>query len=199
MNEQIFWFTTRSAGILTWITAMVAIILGLLLASKILGRRPGYPWLLDLHRFVGGLSVGFLALHILTLWADDFVDFGWAELLVPGQSETQNLAVSFGVIAAWILAAIQVSSLLKRFLAKRVWRGLHLGSYLVAVFGSVHGWLAGSDVQNPIVLALGVGVWTVVVFLTVLRVVAAKERVRRPLPTSVPVVVPVMTREHHAN
>lgn len=167
---QVFWFATRGAGIMTWATAMVSIVLGLLLASKVLGRKPGFPWLLDLHRFVSGLSVVFLGIHMATLWADSYVHFGWAELLIPFMSETQNGAVAWGVIAAWILAAVQASSLLKRFLPKRIWHGMHLGAYVVAVFGTIHGWQAGSDVNNRFVLLVVAASWALIITLTLVRV-----------------------------
>lgn len=170
MSDQFFWFATRSAGLLTLGTSLGSVILGLLLASRALGRKPGYPWLLDLHRFLSALSVVFLSLHMFTLWADDYVDFGPRELLIPGESSTQTAATSWGVVAAWLLFAVQASSLLKRFLPQRIWRGIHLGAYVVAGTGSVHAWQAGSDVTNPVVLALGAAMWLAVLLLTVIRV-----------------------------
>lgn len=170
MSGQFFWFATRSAGLLTLGTALGSVILGLLLASRVLGRKPGYPWLLDLHRFLSALSVVFLGLHMFTLWADDYVDFGPRELLIPGQSSTQTTATSWGIVAAWLLVAVQATSLLKRFMPQRIWRGVHLGAYVVAGTGSVHAWQAGSDVTNPIVLAIGASMWLLVLLLTVMRV-----------------------------
>ncbi len=155
---------------MTWATAMGSILLGLLLASKVLGRKPGFPWLLDLHRFISGLSVVFLGLHMATLWADRYVHFGWVELLVPFMSETQTGAVAWGIAAAWILAAVQVSSLLKRFLPRRVWHGMHLGAYVVAVSGTIHGWQAGSDVNNRFVLAIVAVSWGLIIALSIVRV-----------------------------
>lgn len=183
MSDQIFWFTTRSAGIMTWATAMASIAIGLLLASRVMGRKPGYPWLLDLHRFVSGLTLVFMVLHMATLWADDFVDFGPVELLVPGKSATQTDAVSWGVGAAWVLVVIQISSLLKDRLPKRVWRSIHLGAYLVAVMGTIHGWQAGSDVRNPVAVSVGVACWCMIGALTLTRVMSFRSRLtRRGLP-----------------
>ena len=168
MPDQFYWYTTRSAGILAWVLAMGSIVLGLLLASRVMGKKPGFPWLLDLHRFVSGLSVFFLGLHMVTLWADDFTHFAWAELFIPGRSETQTTAVTWGVIAAWVLALVQLSSLVKAWLPKRLWHGMHLGSYVVAVTGTVHAVMAGSDIERPLVLLLGVfWIGTVTVLSTI--------------------------------
>lgn len=179
MSEQIWWYATRAAGLMTWATAMTSIVLGLLMSFsnrpvRVRGaaplRLPSKPWLLDVHRFLGGLSLVFLALHMITLWADSFVHFAWAELLVPGASEWRPVAVAWGVVAAWLLVAVEASSMLKQSLPPKLWHRLHLGSYLVAGFGTAHGLTAGSDAGRPVVVAVGGLLLLLVVGLTVARV-----------------------------
>ncbi len=174
MSDQIWWYATRAAGLMTWATSATSIVLGLLLSLNVTRQRsrrlPSKPWLIDLHRFVGGMSVVFLVLHMITLWADSFVHFGWAELLIPGASAWRPLAVAWGIVAAWLLAAVEGSSLIKKFLPERLWHGIHLGAYLVCIMGTVHAISAGSDVTNPIVMAVGGGLWLAIVVLTILRV-----------------------------
>lgn len=209
MTQQVWWYATRSAGLLTWVAATASVALGLLLASRALGRRPTGAWLLDLHRFVGGLTVVFLAIHLVTLWADSYVQFGWAELFVPGASAWRPGAVAWGVVAAWILAAIELSSLVKDRLPRRLWHGVHLLAFPVAIMGTIHAWQAGSDVRNVLALALAgvVGAGVVVLTLQRLRIrtttaaareqrlavlAAAREGLERldPGPAAAPVVMP---------
>lgn len=173
IREQIWWYFARSAGLLTWATACASIILGLMMSTRKVGQKTNGPWVLDLHRFLSGLTIIFLLLHMVALWADSFVTFGWAELLVPGVSEWRPLPVAFGVLAFWILLGVEVSSLVKNRIPVRWWKTLHLGSYAVAVLGTVHGLTAGSDVGNPIVRGLGAVTLLVIVVLTVLRVIEA--------------------------
>lgn len=154
MMQQIWWFATRSAGLLTWFASTASVIVGLLLASRALGRRPSGPWLLDLHRYLGAMTMVFLALHMVTLWADSYVQFGLAELLIPGASAWRTGAVAWGVVAAWILVGVEASSLVKDHLPPRLWHGIHLGSFAVMGMGTIHGWQAGSDVRNVLVLAV---------------------------------------------
>lgn len=180
MGDQFYWYATRSAGVLALGCALLAILLGLALASRVFGAKPGYPWLLDLHRFVSGVSVLFLAVHMLTLWADDFVTFGLAELLIPGRSSTQTAAVNWGVYSAWGLGVIQLSSLLKSQLPKQVWRSIHLGSYLVAVTGTVHAYKAGSDIDNLVLVVFAGLLWIGIISGTVVRVRVALKRRKGP-------------------
>lgn len=173
MSDQFFWFATRAAGIACWFAACASVIVGLLMSSRALGRKPSLPWLTDLHRYLGAMAMGFLALHMVTLWADSFVTFGWRELFIPGVATVPGLsrvALALGVVAAWIMAAVQLTSLVRAHLPERLWHRIHLGSYAVVILGTVHGWLTGSDVTNIFVVTSGTSVLAAVTLLTMLRV-----------------------------
>ena len=172
MSEQIFWFATRSAGILAWFAATASVVVGLMLSSRTLGRRPTFPWLTDFHRYFGAMSIVFLAIHLITLWADSFVDFGLAELLVPGRAEVaglSELSLVLGVFAGWLLVIVEASSFIKSHLPRQWWHTLHLTSFGVVVMGAVHGIEAGSDTDNLYLVATATSVATAITMLTVVR------------------------------
>lgn len=157
MSEQVWWYATRAAGMMTWTTATASVVFGLLLSTKKIRARTG-PWFLDLHRFLGGVSVVFLIAHILTLWADGYVDFGPRELFVPGASEWKPEAIAWGIIAAYLIIAVEVTSLLRARVNTTVWRVIHFSSFAAMIGGSYHAFLAGSDVDNPVTWAIaGIG------------------------------------------
>ncbi|GJM37186.1 MAG: hypothetical protein DHS20C19_05530 [Acidimicrobiales bacterium] len=157
MSEQVWWYATRAAGMMTWTTATASVVFGLLLSTKKIRARTG-PWFLDLHRFLGGVSVVFLIAHILTLWADGYVDFGPRELFVPGASDWKPEAIAWGIIAAYLIIAVEVTSLLRARMNNTVWRAVHFSSFAAMIGGSYHAFLAGSDVDNPVTWAIaGVG------------------------------------------
>ena len=174
MSDQIWWFATRGAGLMTWAVAAGSVVFGLLMSSKLLGRKPGLPWLLDIHRFFSSLTAAFLTLHLVTLWADSFVEFGLIEFFVPFTSEWRRGAVTWGVLALYLMLAIELSSLVRDRIPERTWHGIHLLSYVSVVFGSVHAWQAGSDVRNPIVLAFGLASLALIIGLTVFRIAVLK-------------------------
>ncbi len=153
-----------------WWLSGLSIIWGILLGTRLLGRQPTGPWLLDIHRFAGGLAVVFTIVHMGALWADDFVEFGPSELLVPMASGWRPGAVAWGVVAFWLLVAIEVSSLVKRRLPEVVWRWMHTGAAPVFVLGMIHGLQAGSDPSNPIVWWSGAALTTTVVGLFGFRI-----------------------------
>jgi DMSO/TMAO reductase YedYZ heme-binding membrane subunit len=148
MDEKLWWYLSRATGLVAWGLAVTSILLGLALASRALGKKPPAPWLLALHRWTGGLTLAFTLGHVGALVADSFVHFGWADVLVPFASSWRPAAVAWGVIAMWLLVAIELTSLQMRRLPKRLWRAVHLSSYLVAVLATLHGFTAGTDTRS---------------------------------------------------
>lgn len=178
-HPQFWWFLARASGLTAWALALASVLLGLALATRALGARPRAPWLLDLHRFVGAASVAFVGVHLAALVADHYVTFSWADLFLPFASEWKPGAVALGVVAWWILVAVEVSSLLLRRLPKRVWRSIHLGSYGVAVLSTAHAFTAGTDADNRLLLAATIGVAAATAFfLAYRRLAPARSRSR---------------------
>jgi sulfoxide reductase heme-binding subunit YedZ len=145
VSGHLVWYLARAAGILAWLLATAAVIWGLLLSTKLLHRKPSPRWLLDLHRFLGALAVVFVGFHIAALIADNYVHFGLADVLVPFASGWRRGAVALGVLAFWLLLAVEVTSLLMRRLPRRRWHQLHLASYAVFWATTFHALLAGTD------------------------------------------------------
>ncbi len=174
MSDQFFWYVTRAAALVTWLSAALSMLVGLTTSSRLLGRRPTIPWLVDLHRMLGAMSVFFLAIHMGSLWLDSFVQFGPAELLIPWVATVPGLtetSLAYGVIAAWLLAAVQFSSLIRDRMPSNLWHTIHLLSFGSLVVGTLHALQAGSDIDNPLVVGIGVSLLTAIVLSTVVRLV----------------------------
>ncbi len=178
LHPQIWWYLARSSGFVAWGLSIAAILIGLALATRALGSSPRPAWLLDLHRFVGGLTVVFLAVHLGALVADSYVHFGVADLLVPFASSWKTGAVAWGIIGFWLIFAVELSSLMMRRLPRRTWRAVHLTSYLAAVLATVHAYTAGTDAKNPAVTWTAVASLSVVTFFLVFRLILPKRKQR---------------------
>ena len=180
MSEHLFWYLARATGIVSWALLSLSVLWGVVLSTRLLGRRATPAWLLDLHRFLGGTAVVFVALHLVGLVGDSYVHFGPSELLVPLASAWRPVAVAWGVVALYLLVAVEVTSLLRRRLPNRVWRRVHATSFAVWVLSTVHLFAAGTDAGNPVLqwstLLLCVGV----LFAVVVRVLSPKPDRRAP-------------------
>jgi Ferric reductase like transmembrane component len=145
-----WWYLARAAGIVAWALLVAGLVWGVLLSTRVLRPHDRPAWLLDLHRWLAGLAVAMVGLHVGALVADTFVHFGPADVLVPLASGWHPVAVAFGVVAAYGLVAVQATSLAMRRLPRRGWRAVHLTSYGTVWLVSVHAGLAGSDAINPV-------------------------------------------------
>ena len=150
MNPQFWWYVARASGIVAWILLVASLVWGVLLATRVLRPHDRPAWLLDLHRALGGLAVVATGLHLLALVADSYITFGVMDLMVPFASQWKPGAVALGVIGAYLIVAIQVTSMAMRRLPRSAWRAVHLTSYALVWVVSLHAGLAGSDVENRI-------------------------------------------------
>lgn len=184
MTGHIWWFLARSSGIVASALVAAAVIWGLLLSTRVLRDKPRPAWLLDLHRMLGGLAVVFVALHVLTLMVDSYVGFGAADVLVPFATDWRPGPVAFGILAMYLLVAVELTSLAMRKLPRRWWHGVHLSSYVLFWMVAVHGALAGSDASNLWFRLGSIAAIGAVAGLTLYRVVIGRRarRKRRALP-----------------
>ena len=93
-----------------------------------------------LHRNLALLAVSFLGVHIVTAVVDPFTHLGWAAALVPFSSYYRTFWLGLGAIAAELLAAVVLSSLVRGFLGVGTWRAVGLAAQLpVEPVGRLHG------------------------------------------------------------
>jgi predicted ferric reductase len=145
VSPQFWWYVTRASGIVAWLMLTASVIWGVILSTKAFPAQRRPAWLLDLHRWLGGLTVSFVAIHLIALVADSYVHFTLTDVAVPFASDWKPGAVAFGVIGAWLLIAVELTSLAMRRLPRKVWRAIHLTSYVVFWLASIHAALAGTD------------------------------------------------------
>lgn len=183
LNPQVWWYLTRASGIVAWILLSASTLWGILLSTRLLKPYDRPAWLLDLHRWLGSLTVLIVGLHLASLVADSYVHFGAADLLMPMATSWKPLAVAWGIIAMYLLVTVQASSLLMNKLPKKLWRGIHLASYATFVSVSIHALTAGSDTGVALFQALAVALITLAIASTGVRLMyRGKPRTRQVLP-----------------
>jgi DMSO/TMAO reductase YedYZ heme-binding membrane subunit len=159
---------------------MASVLWGIALATRALGSNPKAPWLLDLHRHLGGLTVLFTGIHMGALVADNYVHFGLADLLVPFASGWKTGAVAWGVIAFWLLLGIEITSLLMKRIPKVWWRRIHLLSYAVAVMATIHLFSAGTDASTTALRWGTIAIATLAAFFLLYRELGPRKASRIP-------------------
>ncbi|MEQ1704032.1 MAG: ferric reductase-like transmembrane domain-containing protein [Ilumatobacteraceae bacterium] len=173
------WHLARSSGWVAWLLLGCTVVWGALAAGRMVAGRTMPRWLLELHRHLSWLTVVLLAVHLGALLADDYVEFGVADVLLPGAAAWRTAAVAWGVVALWLLLIVQVSSLRQLRLTRRWWRRLHLLSYPAWCLGGWHGVQAGTDAGTTLVRLLVAATVSAVSFVVIGRMMQLG-RGRRP-------------------
>lgn len=179
VTTKLWWYVARASGLVAWALVVASVVWGLWLAGRVTRKLPPPAWTLDLHRFLGGLTVSFVVVHVIALVADTYVHFGWSELFVPLASKWRPWPVAFGIVALYLLLAVEITSLLMRHLPRRLWRFVHLGSFALAFLGTVHGLTAGADATQPAVRWAVVGACALVATALTIRLLLPLARAQR--------------------
>jgi predicted ferric reductase len=179
MSGTFPWYVARAAGLVSWVLLAAATFWGLALSTRALGDRPRANWLLDLHRWLGGTALAFTGVHVVALLADQYVHFGVADVLVPFASSWHPVAVAGGVVAAYLLLAVELTSLARTALSKRAWRRVHTTSFVLFVTATIHGLTAGTDTRSAAARMFALAVATVFAGLAAIRLV---DVLRPPAP-----------------
>jgi DMSO/TMAO reductase YedYZ heme-binding membrane subunit len=174
MSSQVWWFVSRSSGIIAWALLTLSVCWGLFISTKAVAKASTPSWLLDLHRFLGGIAVTFTAIHLIGLWADSYVEFGWSELFVPMASEWKPGPVAWGIVSIYLLVAIELTSLAMKFLPRKLWRGIHHLSLPLYAMATYHGVAAGTDKTNQVFRLAALASINIVTFLAIVLILAAR-------------------------
>lgn len=172
MNEHLWWYVARSGGIVALVLATLSVVWGLLISTRMLENKPRQAWLLSVHKLLGAGTVIFTFFHMLGLYLDNFVSFGFADLLIPFASDWNPGPVAWGIVCFYLLAAVQISSMVMHRIPRRLWRLIHMSSFGVMATGLIHGVTAGTDASNPLYVGGSIAATMLVGFLTIYRIVA---------------------------
>ncbi|MDQ1358505.1 MAG: hypothetical protein QOJ52_1651 [Acidimicrobiaceae bacterium] len=189
MSGTLPWYVARASGLVAWGLLAASVIWGLLMTSKAVRHLARTSWLLDLHRWLAGLALVFTGIHVLAILSDTYIHFSLASVLVPFASHWHSTAVAYGITSLYLLVAIEVTSLLRRRINRRLWRSVHFLSFPLFVSSTVHGLLAGTDSTTPMVVITAVLVTVAVVALTAIRIAGANPPLD-PAPAAAPTTRP---------
>lgn len=188
MNSHFWWYLSRASGTVAWVLVLVTCIWGILLATRLFRGWDRPAWLLDLHRWLGSLLLASTFLHIGALIGDNYTEFDIVDITVPFASSWQPNAVALGVFAMYMLIAVQVTSWAMKKLSRRIWRSIHMLSYVAFIMVTWHAITAGTDVTAPLYSILVVVIVSLACAFGTARLITLREKATtsRRVPGSVP-------------
>ncbi len=151
------WLGIRATGVTAWGLLTAVVVWGILLRTQVLGRLASPMRLLDLHRWLGAVALGFLAAHLVLLLVDPAVRFTVAQILVPGMAPWQTTGVALGTVAFWLLLPVSFLGRIRArmgLIGNRWFTRAHLLAYAAWPLATAHYVLAGTDAMAEWSLAL---------------------------------------------
>ena len=145
MSAQLWWYSARAGGLVAWALLTASVLWGLVLSAKLRPPRVRPAWTLDLHRYLGGLATIFVGVHVVSIILDSYTHFGLSDVLVPFASAWHPVAVAWGVVSIYLLLAVELTSLARKSLPRRVWRRVHVLALPLWLLSTVHFATAGTD------------------------------------------------------
>ncbi|GAA4715263.1 hypothetical protein [Nocardioides conyzicola] len=186
------WYLARAAGFAALLAATASVTLGALSS----GARARDPQSVDrrilrqlAHRSAAVVTLAMLALHVVLLVLDSYVDVSVTGVLVPFTAGYRGFALGLGTLAAYALLVVALTGAARGRIAAsargaRTWRVVHLSAYAVWVLSMAHGLLAGSDTASWWTWPLYGACALSVVVASWIRVAAADDHHVAPLPTA---------------
>lgn len=171
-SPHLWWYITRASAVIAWALMTLSVVWGTLLSTRVLRRVDSPSWLLDLHRYLGGTAIVMVVIHMVTLMLDGWLHFSISEVLVPFAAAYRSFPVAIGILAFYLLIAVQGSSLLMRWLPRRFWKVVHYSSYLIVVLVSFHAGLTGTDVTALWYRIVAISIIGLSVVAVLVRVIA---------------------------
>jgi sulfoxide reductase heme-binding subunit YedZ len=139
------WYFGRGSGVVSLVLLTVVVALGIGARS---GRTPfGLPRFAVslLHRNAALTAVVFLAGHVLSLLFDPYAQLRFFDLVLPFAGSYRPFWQGLGTVGLDLVAAIMVTSLLRRRLGASAWRAVHWLAYACWPMALLHGLGTGSE------------------------------------------------------
>ena len=173
------WYVIRGAGFAAAALLIVLMIFGIGQVTGLTYRffEPVKAWMI--HKALAIALCVAILIHVSFLLLDHFVSFNLVQILVPFVSHYDNgtkllglrlagLAVTLGILAAYGVVIIVLSSLGWIDSKKKTWRWLHYLSYFVMLAVFLHALYLGSDLKYGTFRS----VWIFLIFVVALAVVS---------------------------
>lgn len=139
------WITSRAAGVTAFLALSLDVAFGLFISTGVADRALPRARIVEAHRFLSAVTLGFVAVHAGALLGDRFIRFDVLDLVVPFLARYRPLAVGLGLLAGYLAVVVHHSFAWRKRLGPRRWRSLHYASFAVYAAALLHGILAGTD------------------------------------------------------
>ncbi len=164
-----WWLASRSAGIVAFLLITAAVVLGLLMASKLI-KRPGLKRnLVKVHEQVALTALVAIGAHGVLLLGDAWLKPGITGITIPFTLGYRPLYTGLGILAGYLALLLGPSFYWRRRIGAKRWRQLHRATVVVFALAVVHSLGSGTDGASGWFRVIVLGSAAVVLALAVVR------------------------------
>jgi len=186
-----WWLASRSAAIVAFLLITAAVLLGLLMASK-LARRPGLNRkLMKVHEQIALAALAAIGLHGVLLLGDAWLKPGITGITIPFTLEYRPLWTGMGIVAGYLALLLGPTYYWRRKIGTKRWRQIHRATVVVFVLAVAHSLGSGTDGASTWFRLMVLGSAALVLSLVVARYGrrAPRRRPKKAVPAASPAAV----------
>jgi len=147
---KLYWYLSRGSAFVSLTLLWISMVLGIGLSNKLARIWPGAPASFAIHEYVSLLGIGLASFHALVLLGDRFINFTFAQLLVPfATTDYRPIWVGIGQVGFYLWVIITATFYIRKAIGQKTWRMVHYASFLMYVTALIHGLFGGTDSDAP--------------------------------------------------
>jgi sulfoxide reductase heme-binding subunit YedZ len=182
-GSQVFWVTSRAAGIVALVLASASVGVGVSMGGRLVKGRGA-----DLRVIHEALAIGTIAaiaLHAVSLLGDSYFHPSLADITIPFVRDYKQPYMAIGIIAGWSFVVFGLSYYLRTRIGVARWRVIHRFTALAWILGVIHTLGEGSDAGRAWFLVV-VAIAVAPTFVLLLWRLTRRRGAHAPAPTFAP-------------
>lgn len=184
-SPKAYWYLSRSSAFVAFGLLWASTVFGAIISNRLARLWPGGPPAFDLHQFTSLLGLAVALFHALILTGDRFIDYSLVQVLMPfGSVNYKPVWVGVGQLGFYALILVSLSFYMRKSLGPRLWRLIHILSFVAFVGALAHGMWSGTDSPSVWVQRMYWFAGGSVLFLTLYRTLSGllpeRPAARRP-------------------
>ena len=188
LSHQIFWLTSRAAGIGALLLASASVGVGLLMGGRMVRGRGRAAELRVVHEALTLATLTGIAIHGAALLGDAYMHPSVADLTIPFLGPYRPVWTGLGILGGWILAVLGLSYYARTRIGAARWRKLHRFAAVGWLLGIVHSLGAGTDAGQLWFLGLLVIAAGPALLLLLVRMCRIPFQIGRPADPAAPTI-----------
>lgn len=142
------WSVIKASGFTSLLFIAISLIFGIFAYSMTHAPKRKAVMII-IHQASGWISLWSGLLHAVVLTIDTYEPFSIKAILLPFSASYEPFASGLGTLSFFLLLIVILTSDYMKRVGKIIWKNLHYLSYMSMLLAIIHGFLIGSDSDEP--------------------------------------------------